>query len=252
MLTARRQNFTIDDVIQRALNIMTPPTDDQQVLNTISAYQLKNATCRIDKLFSYSFDGNLIVPLGIARRMTNHIWKYPPFMHTEFKVRGDASNLTIKVKLVWGTFRYLEYREFRTDTGRSAGGSKPRIQTPEGFGIMTFEGDQYDLRDGNAFRIVATNPIFYEVEFEHTLDELSNRGEIVEDFSVVPQEQEIVLRIYDNQSNDLIEAFDTDGQRDWVAWMPIGGLLADRSREKAWIRVMGGSTEGWIQEIHFS
>lgn len=244
MLTAKQQNFTIDDVIQRALNIMTPPTDDQQVLNAISAYQLKNATCRTGKLFRDSFDGNLIVPLGVARRMANHIWKYPPFMHTEFKVRGDVSNLTIKVRLVWGVFRYLEYREFRTNTGRPAGGSSPRVQTPEDFGTVTFEGIQYDLRDGNAFRIVTTNPIFYSVEFDRTLYELSNREKIVEMFTSPPQ-QETVLQIYDSRSGSLIEAdFDANGQvqnlRDIIE------LQDDRSREKAWIRVMSGSTEARI------
>jgi hypothetical protein len=232
----RPDNRTLRQVLGSLLAHMSPDTDDKELLDLISLGQLLDVSYEINALPRDASSANFLVPQALHQSKLNQVWRYPPHMEFQFRVRSKGDNPRIRVRAGFGVPRFLVYKEHRLfgrarqtrEVSRTIG-----VHTPADFTTIDLFGDRYDMRDGETNvvrRSVAAQ--FYQVEEEVSLRTLQSaplRRELP-----VPANERLLKR-YDANAEIMLSAL-----REGEEILESSDDLDDSSPAVATIRLVNG------------
>lgn len=188
---------------------MSPETDDQEMLNELSYWDIKNFTWKSNEIERNAICGNALVPKNLYKTRRNQTWRYPPFFETEFEIDiGRESK--INIDLIFGVPRFFEYyekRNFKSIQLRSIRENKIRI--PKGFAQFKFDGKSFDLLNQNRLIKKSATLEILKRNFKINVNDIIKKD--MSENIIIPSESKII-HVYDENENQIKSTLSDDGE----------------------------------------
>jgi hypothetical protein len=144
-------------ILMDLLTHLTPETNDQELLNEISFFELEQATYRVDKLVTKrggeASDANTLVPRRLHEKMSYQSWRFPPKMEMACYIQPKPGRQpSLSLELIYGLASMLEYRDEQLDQRgrlmfRDRGKANPALKIPRDFGKIRLNDSDYSLSE---------------------------------------------------------------------------------------------------------
>ncbi|MHA1248888.1 MAG: DEAD/DEAH box helicase [Candidatus Helarchaeota archaeon] len=206
------KNKDISEIITEILDHLVPDTDDKQFLNEITKNQIINATFKKNTVPRDSSDTNIIVPKFLYRKKLNQVWRYPPYIGMDFLIKKSKEPISIELKFIVGSIRFLLYMEKRMfgNNIQIRWIKNPKLDIPENFFQLKFEDDEYNLIENGYTPQKSCKPLFYQYSLNFELD-LSKIGE-TESYEFVIPKNEIILKKIVESTKTIESILDENGK----------------------------------------
>lgn len=187
---------SISEQLDDALQAITPPTEEQALLNEQTMAQILDFTYQTGRSPTRCSDGNYLVPQSVADENRESSFRYPPYMEAQFTIQNsELSGGSLKISGSFAAPQFLQYHEYRPGwDGNITNVDSIRADLPPSFWEIAIEGELFNIKkEGEYIQKASLPPVVCEFSWELSLDQLREKGRLTHAIEI--PEKEIPVKV---------------------------------------------------------